>query len=89
MGKLKNATTPILIEMFENGRGTKMNIWVRCKDEVPSWETFKRAFSWLIADKSVERTFGIMGKSEEIQVFDLTKKGKEVSSWFNAGLNKQ
>jgi hypothetical protein len=83
MPRLRQMTTPILIEMFENGKGTKKNIWERCKDDIPSWETFKRVFSFLIADASVERISDIEGKSGKIPVFDLTKKGKEVGSWFD------
>ena len=83
MPRLRQMTTPILIEMFENGKGTKKNIWERCKDDVPSWETFKRVFSFMIADASVERVSDIQGKSDKIPVFDLTNKGKEVGSWFN------
>ncbi len=85
MPRLRKMTTPILIEMFENGKGTKMNIWERCKDDISSWETFKRVFSFMIADSCVERVSEIQGKSKEIPVFELTNKGKEIAGWFVPG----
>ena len=82
MPRLRQMTTPILTEMLENGKGTKMNLWERCKDEIPQCETFKRVFAFLIADNSVERISDLEGKTGKIPVFDLTNKGKEVGSWF-------
>ena len=82
MPRLKQMTTPILIEMFENGHGTRKNIWARCEEDIQSWESFKRVFSFLIADGSIKPISKVKGRSDDIPIFDLTPKGKEVAGWF-------
>ena len=82
MKRLLHKVQPILDEVFDNGQGTRMEIFNR-SDDITNWETFKRHIGFLRAQGMLEtvpfeqRMKDREGKNTKQLVIDLTEEGHE------------
>ena len=77
MGMMKRAGLAILEDIHIDGPATRKELWER--NQVCSWEMFKRLIGKLIVDGVIERRLETPGRTDPaVDTFGLTQEGQEV-----------
>ena len=77
MGMMKRFGLPILEDIHIDGPATRKELWER--NQVCSWEMFKRMLGKLIADRVVVRQRANPDRTDiSVDTFALTDDGREI-----------